>query len=55
MMLRITAPHFCAGFDLTTKRIAPIIAYMRRWKLDRISDYCRVRGWELEVLVDERD
>jgi hypothetical protein len=52
VIIRISAPHFVAGYDLDTGRIAPIIFYMRRWKLDRISDYCRRRGWEVEVLID---
>jgi hypothetical protein len=55
LIVRITAPHFCAGYDLSTGRIAPIIAYMRRWSVDRISDYCRRRGWEVEVIVTEDD
>jgi hypothetical protein len=55
MMARITAPHFCAGIDITTRRVAPIIHYMRRWSVDEIQRYCERRGWVLEVLVDERD
>lgn len=55
MWYRITAPHFCAAYDLRSGRIAPIIAYMRRWKLDRINDYCKRRGWEVEVFTDETD
>jgi hypothetical protein len=55
MMARITAPHFCAGLDLTTRRVAPIIHYMRRWRIEEIRQYCERRGWVLEVIVDERD
>lgn len=55
MLYRITAPHFCAGIDKRSGRVAPILAYMRRWPLDRIADYCRRRGWELEVFTDEED
>lgn len=51
MLIRITAPHFCAGIDTERKLIAPIIAYMRDWSVDRIRAYCRKKGWAMQVLA----
>lgn len=49
MMLRITAPHFVAGI-VPGGVSAPIIRYMKGWTGKRISDYCRSKGWGVEVL-----
>lgn len=46
MLLRITAPHFCAG--IADARYAPILAYMRGWTAGRIRGYCAKKGWRLE-------
>jgi hypothetical protein len=48
-LVRITAPHFCAGVELG-RRAAPIVRYMRTWPLQRIADYCRRKGWRVEIL-----
>ncbi len=47
-MIRITAPHFTAGVDLTTQRAAPILSFMRTWPWPRIARYCERKGWEWE-------
>lgn len=51
-MIRITAPHFCAGFvadSVVTKECAPILSYMRGWTGRQVADYCKRKGWALEV------
>jgi hypothetical protein len=48
MMLRITAPHFCAGIG--EGMCAPIIKYMRGWTVRQIREYCQRKGWKVEVL-----
>lgn len=50
MLIRITAPHFCAGIDTQRKLAAPIIRYMREWPLARIQAYCKKKGWAVQVL-----
>ncbi len=49
-LIRIVAPHFCAGV-VVGERAAPIIGYMKRWNEGRIVAYCRSRGWAVEGLV----
>ena len=52
-LIRITAPHFCAGFvadSVVTKECAPIIAYMRGWSGRQVADYCKRKGWTWEVV-----
>lgn len=48
-MLRITAPHFCAGI-VRGGGCAPIIRYMRGWTLRQIREYCARKGWQVEVM-----
>lgn len=51
MLLRITAPHFCAGIDVGPDgRCAPILHYMRRWPVARIRSYCASKGWRCELV-----
>jgi len=49
VMVRITAPHFCAGLVIG-KCAAPIIRYMRDWPIERVRRYCAARGWRIEVV-----
>lgn len=44
-LLRITAPHFCAGI-IPGIRSAPILSYMRSWPL--ILHYCEEKGWQVD-------
>jgi hypothetical protein len=50
-LLRINAPHFCAGADVTggivSGNVAPIIRYMRGWRIERVRSYCRQVQWQL--------
>lgn len=49
MLIRITSNYFVAGFDYDTKRIAPIIKYMKHWKINKIKSYCKIKKWEVEL------
>lgn len=48
-LVRITAPHFCAGL-VVGDYYAPVIAYMRGWDIGRITTYCHWKGWRVEVV-----
>ena len=42
-MVRIEAPHFCAGVELRDNKVvkvAPILKYMRGWEVSRVTSYC---------------
>lgn len=56
-LLRITAPHFCAGVVLgeLLNQCAPIIGYMRTWNMGKIRDYCQKKNWRMEVLSGEEE
>ena len=46
---RIVAPHFVAGIE-PGWRAAPILRYMVRWMPEKIIEYCRRKGWQVEEL-----
>lgn len=52
MLIRIQAPHFCAGMEISDsgRRVAPIISYMRPWTVGQIYQYCRAKGWEASAI-----
>ena len=54
ILVRITAPHFCAGIEIGG-RCAPILAYMRGWSLERIHKYCLRKNWRLDILNERRE
>lgn len=47
-MLRILAPHFCAGLVIG-ERAAPIISYMTGWSEAQVRQYCARKGWKVEA------
>lgn len=51
-MIRITAPHFCAGLVLddlgVVTRAAPILRYMLGWRASRVVTYATRKGWQVE-------
>ncbi len=51
-LLRITAPHFCAGLetDSVCRRAAPILKYMVGWTQSQVRRYCRRKGWKIEIV-----
>lgn len=53
-VLRIKAPHFVAGMVYSdaaksVTKTAPIVGYMLGWGMQRVKQYTRKKGWELEV------
>ena len=50
----IDAPHFFyAGIVLWDDKVteaADIIKYMRKWRRDRVRDYCKSKGWKVTVV-----
>jgi len=65
-LIRITAPHFCAGVVTYVGRTyikhkgasihprehitAPIVHYMKQWTVAEIMRYCKTKGWKYELL-----
>lgn len=47
-LIRVVAPHFVAGVDVTAHRAAPILHYMAGWSEARIRAYCAGKGWAVE-------
>lgn len=53
VLVRITAPHFCAGIALSHQsavphHCAPILNYMRSWSPELIKKYCLQKNWKYE-------
>lgn len=63
MLIRITAPHFCAGIDanvikqgyLSINRCAPIVKYMTGWTAIHIKKYCQSKNWKFEIVGDKNE
>lgn len=52
-MIRITAPHFCAGAIVEAGRItraAPILCYMIGWTVGQATRYATDKGGKVEVM-----
>ncbi len=53
-MIRISAPHFCAGAEINERNEviypAPIIKWMKGRTLWWIRKYCEKKKWEIEVI-----
>jgi hypothetical protein len=53
-MIRIEAPHFCAGCGIEHGRVtwaAPILAYMVGWTEGRVLAYALRKGWKAERIA----
>lgn len=54
-LIRITAPHFVAGFvadgAVVSRECAPILSYMRGWSGRQVADYCKRKSWAWEVVL----
>ena len=54
MLIRITAPHFVAGIELSPNskviRAAPILSYMVGWDIKRVVVYCNKKNWKAKRL-----
>jgi hypothetical protein len=52
-MIRISAPHFCAGADIKDSEVtnpAPIIKWMEGRTLWWVRKYCEKKKWEIEIV-----
>ena len=56
MLLRIEAPHFCAG--IVTRGpphqvvlAAPIVRYMLGWNPERVVQYSLGKGWDCHLVT----
>lgn len=50
-LVRITAPHFCAGLEAEGGRVvrtAPILRYMTGWDGRQVAGYCARKHWTCE-------
>lgn len=52
-LIRITAPHFCAGVQVSLPNLgvtetAPILRYMKGWTVFEVENYCDKKGWTYE-------
>ena len=53
MLFQITAHHFCVGITVShglVKETAPIIRYMMGWTQTMVSNYCRIKGWQIKAI-----
>lgn len=56
-LIRIDAPHFCAGVELCDGKVvktAPIVKYMKGWNIQKVINYCdritnKKKRWEWEI------
>lgn len=51
-LVRITAPHFTAGIEVTTQvvtRVPPIMRWALHKTMHEVLDYCRRRGYKVEI------
>ena len=56
-LLQITARHFCAGVVVEAgwvSRQAPIVNYMHHWTWRAVQSYCRKKGWQCELVKENR-
>jgi len=55
VLCRILAPHFTAGIsvDKVVHRAPPIVKYMIGWQISQVEDYCRKKGWTLELVPEK--
>lgn len=54
-LFQIDSGYFTAGGEVdkhnfVTTNIAPIIKYMKGWRLERVQFYCNSKGWKLIVI-----
>jgi hypothetical protein len=53
ILAQIRGDKFTAGivlWDDTVIEAAPIVKYMKGWSRDRVRDYCKGKGWTIEVV-----
>lgn len=53
ILVRVQAPHFCAGVVLKYERVvwaAPILEWTMLWERKALSAYFRRKGWRARVI-----
>jgi hypothetical protein len=53
MMIRIDAPHFCAGAIINNgviKGAAPILKWMENKTVEKVIKYCNQKKWHWQIL-----
>jgi len=54
-LIRITSTYFCCGVEFNEKykvvKTAPIVKWMKNKEWKFIYDYCKKKGWKLEILI----
>lgn len=51
---QITSPHFVTGLVCIAGECveaAPILEYMHVWRLGRVENYCKGKGWKMEKVA----
>jgi len=48
-LLQITTSYFCAGVEVSG-RAAPIIRYLKGRSEKEITEYCKRKGWKVEIV-----
>lgn len=57
VLAQIETPHFCAGIVLHDDRVveaADIVRWMRGISRDQVRSYCRLKGWKVSVVYEQR-
>jgi len=55
-LFQITSPHFVCGLEVSGEdviRTAPIIKYMKGWKIFQVEAYCLKRKWSLIRVLED--
>ena len=57
ILAAIDAPHFYAGIILQDDCVieaADIVKYMRKWSRSRVRNYCKSKGWHIQVIQETK-
>lgn len=59
MFLRVIAPHFVAGIEFSNStgepvKFAPILHYMKNWRIEKAVKYCNNKNWQIEILHERK-
>jgi hypothetical protein len=53
ILAQVRAQNFCAGLVLWDDKVietAPLLRRMKGWSRAHVRDYCRGKGWKVEVI-----
>ena len=55
MIYRITAPHYCAGLEVTNGRVGPWVAPILAWATGKEWEWCKAyfrrKGFKIEEVA----